>query len=262
MKNEFDLSTATGKTQGVLLDLKDNSAGTTDDEDMLSLASEHFLKIFVNETPVFQVVCSPFHLEELAVGRLISEGIIQSFDDIETVYRCETGARVKVFLKEKRDFTRVTDGLDVPSCCTDNKTFYQSKTEGLAPLTPIEWNKNDIKMLQNTLKNGLPLHCATHAVHAAILARDSQILFFSEDLGRHNALDKVIGYACMNGIDLSSCILFTSGRVPTDMVSKTIRARIPVLIGKGAPTVESVRLARDFNLELVRCLPGRQVMIY
>ena len=72
----------------------------------------------------------------------------------------------------------------------------------------------------------------------------------------------MIGYACMNDIDLSSCILFTSGRVPTDMVSKTIRARIPVLIGKGAPTVESVRLARDFNLELVRCLPGRQVMIY
>lgn len=260
----YDLSNAVEPVSGTLFDLKNQQAAALeeDDQELLNLASEHFLMIFVNETPVFQVICSPFQLKELAVGRLISEGIIQSYDEIESIYQCETGNRIKIYLKENCHFSSVSDGIQVASCCTDNKTFYRTRTEGLSAVTPIQWNKNDIPFLQKTLKNGLPLHGVTHAVHAAILARDSQILCYAEDLGRHNALDKVIGYAAMHKIPLYSCILFTSGRVPTDMVSKTIRAGIPVLIGKGAPTIESVQLAKEYNLELVRCIPGNRVFIY
>lgn len=262
MDKRVDLSDAYAPIHGKLFSLKEQKFTELKDMSMLDLACEHFMVIYVNETPIFQVVCSPFQLKELAIGRLITEGILSSYDEIDTIYQCESGSRIKIFLKQNRSFARVSDGIEVPSCCTDNKTFYRSKTQDLVAVTPIEWNHGDIDLLHQLIKKGLPLHCATHAVHAAALAKDGELLCYAEDLGRHNALDKVVGFAYMNDIDLHRCILYTSGRVPVDMVSKVIRSGIPVLIGKGAPTVESVRLAQEYHLELVRCIPGGQALIY
>lgn len=262
MDTHMDLSESFAQINGRLFSLKEQKFEILEDAAMLDLACEHFVVIYVNEVPVFQVVCSPFQLKELAIGRLLTEGILSSVDEIDTIYQCESGSRIKIFLKQEIPFSKISDGLEVASCCTDNKTFYRSRVSGLAPVTPIQWDRQDINMLQQLIKKGLPLHCATHAVHAAALAKDGELLCYAEDLGRHNALDKVIGHACMNGIDLRRCVLYTSGRVPVDMVSKVIRSGIPVLIGKGAPTVESVQLAQEYQLELVRCIPDGRVLIY
>ena len=96
-----------------------------------------------------------------------------------------------------------------------------------------------------------PLYQATQAVHSCALGRDGELLCLREDLGRHNALDKVIGCALLQGLDLSACMLFTTGRLPTDMLRKVIRAGIPLLISKTYPTELSVSLAKDTGLTLV-----------
>ena len=75
--------------------------------------------------------------------------------------------------------------------------------------------------------------------------------FKAEDIGRHNAVDKAVGYAVLNDIPLSECMIFTSGRVPVDMVEKVIVAGIPVLVSKSVPTAESVELAEECNLKLI-----------
>lgn len=79
-----------------------------------------------------------------------------------------------------------------------------------------------------------------------------------EDIGRHNALDKCIGYALLEQLDLSECILFTTGRVPTDMVQKVIAAGIPVLASKAVPTDQAIELAKKYHLNLIcRAWPDR-----
>jgi len=72
-----------------------------------------------------------------------------------------------------------------------------------------------------------------------------------EDIGRHNAFDKVVGWALLNGVDLAKCMLYTSGRVPSDMASKAIRAGIPILVSKSVATDQGVALARAYGLTLI-----------
>ena len=98
---------------------------------------------------------------------------------------------------------------------------------------------------------GLPLYRATHAVHSCLLLRAGKILYRCEDLGRHNALDKAVGSVLLAGVSLSECVLYTSGRVPMDMVRKAIRAGVPALVSKTMPTVQSLELAAEYGLQFV-----------
>ena len=98
---------------------------------------------------------------------------------------------------------------------------------------------------------GLPLYRATRAVHSCFVLHKGEIVFACEDLGRHNALDKAVGCAVLAGLPLAECVLYTSGRVPLDMVRKAIRAGVPVLVSKSMPTVQSAELAAEYGLQLV-----------
>ena len=77
------------------------------------------------------------------------------------------------------------------------------------------------------------------------------MLFSCEDIGRHNAIDKAVGYGLKEQIPLSECILYTSGRVPVDMAGKSIAAGVPILVSKQAPTAQAVELARRYGLVII-----------
>ena len=98
---------------------------------------------------------------------------------------------------------------------------------------------------------GLPLYRATRAVHSCFVLHEGRILCACEDIGRHNALDKAVGSVPLAGVPLSECVLYTSGRVPMDMVRKAIRAGVPALVSKTMPTVQSLELAAEYGLQLL-----------
>ena len=98
---------------------------------------------------------------------------------------------------------------------------------------------------------GLPLYQATHAVHSCFVLHRGRILCACEDIGRHNALDKAVGSVMLAGVPLHECVLYTSGRVPVDMVRKAIRAGVPALVSKTMPTVQSLELAQEYGLQLL-----------
>ena len=89
--------------------------------------------------------------------------------------------------------------------------------------------------------------------------QDGAVRFCCEDIGRHNALDKAIGRALLDGLDLSRCVLFSSGRIPADMMEKAIRARVPVLVSNAVPTAQAVDLARRYRVVLI-CSARRDSM--
>ena len=118
-------------------------------------------------------------------------------------------------------------------------------------MEPIRWENEWIFDLARRFRAGMPLHRETFSAHCAFLQRRGKLLYAGEDIGRHNAVDKAVGFALLRNIPLSECVLFTSGRVPSDMVEKAVAAGIPVLASKASPTAEAVRLAQDAGLTLI-----------
>ena len=216
-----------------------------------ALTVEHAAAILVNEQPAFRVVCTPEYLPQLALGRLLTEGWIHSAEQVQQVAVCAQGLKISVYLDHPLPSRQAT-AQDVPSCCTDNLTLASPvELEPLRPVPQMEFDPDWLQDLTWAMDAGLPLYRATRAVHSCILMRAGQILYQCEDLGRHNALDKVVGCALLDGVPLEECVLYTSGRVPLDMVRKVIRAGVPVLVSKTMPTVQSLELAQEYGLTLL-----------
>lgn len=217
------------------------------------LVAEHTMEIYLNDTPAYEVVCSPTDLPELVLGRLLSNSVIQSTDEVELLYLCENGLRAKVYLPKWEPATEHPGVEQVSTCCTGNRTIADLFRNQTPPrhLRPIAYEQRWIFRLAEAMKEDMPLYAATHGTHSCLLMHKGEILRRAEDIGRHNALDKVLGWALMQGIPLEECIVYTSGRIPVDMVMKVIRAGVPVLASKAMPTRESVLLAEEFGLSLI-----------
>ena len=227
------------------------------------VAAEHWMEIWLQDRPAMRVVCTPEHLDELAVGRLLTEGLIADPDDIEELYICEYGLRARITLRpEARAPLAEAEAPEVASCCTDNRTLLRRRLEEAGPVRPIPWEPEWLIRLQEKMRGGEPLYEATHAVHACYLARGEELLCCREDIGRHNALDKVVGWAALQGIDLRECLLFTTGRMPSDMVSKAIRSRVPILVSKTFPTDQGLRLARQARLTLITVRGNGELIVW
>ena len=232
-------------------------------EAFFSVAAEHFMDVFLNEQRAMQVVCTPQHLDELVVGRLITEGLVSSTEDIETLYICDRGLRARVMLRPGAE-TQLSkaEGVTVSTCCTDNRTLMESRNGALTPVSPIPWDKEWVLEALGRMRREEPLYEQTHAVHSCFLVRAGRVLCCREDIGRHNALDKAVGWACINGIDLKECLLFTTGRMPSDMVTKAVRCGVPILASKTYPTDQGIAVAKENRLTLITLRPGGEWILW
>lgn len=229
--------------------------------------TEHLLEVFVNGQLTMKLVCTPQNLPELLLGRLLTEGIIQKAEDVAEIRVNEEGTQARITLTNqdakvtevrKKNSTYVEE---TPSSCTANHVLNDYFMSEKLPekIQPIKWEREWIFAMADAMADGMPIHEQTWSTHSAFIATEGKMLFSCEDIGRHNALDKCIGYALREGISLGKCICYTSGRVPTDMVMKIIRAGIPVFASKAAPTKEAVALAKEYNLTLI-CAARRDRM--
>lgn len=213
--------------------------------------AEHACVLYVNEQPAFRVVCTPELLPQLALGRLLTEGWIASAAEVQQIAVCAEGLKIQVYLRHPLS-ARSAAAQDVSSCCTDNIAL-GSPVE-LLPLRTVprlELSPEWVETLTAAMSSGLPLYRATRAVHSCFVLHAGRIVCACEDIGRHNALDKAVGCALLAGIPLRESVLYTSGRIPLDMVRKAIRAGVPALISKSMPTVQSVELAAEYGLQLL-----------
>lgn len=213
--------------------------------------TEHTVEVFVNDRLAMRLVCTPSYLKELIVGRCITAGYIKSPTDIEQLYICESGHTAKVFLKEScTEFLSEEIGIE-PSCCTANQVFLKQEAVLLRHLESTEWEPEWVFELTEAFREDSVLHRTTQGTHSAYLAMAGKVLFSAEDIGRHNALDKVVGYMYLHDLAPEKCMLFTTGRLPRDMVIKAAAARIPLLISKAVPTAEGITAAKQYGVTLI-----------
>ncbi len=118
-------------------------------------------------------------------------------------------------------------------------------------IEPIEWTDKQVYFLAKVFLEYEGIHTYTSAAHMAVLAKGDDVLCVMEDISRHCAIDKVVGYALINGIDLSQCMIYSSGRIQLDTVRKLVNAGVPVLVSKSVPTLEAIELAKQKGITII-----------
>ncbi|MBE0431532.1 MAG: formate dehydrogenase accessory sulfurtransferase FdhD [Dehalococcoidia bacterium] len=243
--------------------LRLSERGNTYVEDVV--AREWPLTIVLNNRELATLLCSPTNLTYLAIGFLLSEGLLKSKDDIK-----------RITVDEQRGVARVETGEDedsegevlfrrfITSGCGRGVSFYnvtdvqdQAKVE-----SSLEVSKPEILTLVREFQHRSQTYRTTGGVHSAALCDTSEVLVFSEDIGRHNAIDKIVGECVLNGIATADRILLTSGRISSEILLKVARRNIPMIVSKSAPTSLGLKLAVDLGVTLVGFVRGRRMNVY
>lgn len=212
---------------------------------------EHRMQVIVNDKKIMSLVCTASYLPELVVGRLMSEGMLQDINDIEKINICEFGTRARVNLREGVSLDLGTKDDEVSSCCTDNQSLFKTRKMPERITNQKEFKSDEIFKMAESFNSDTKLHKGTFGTHSAYLFYNGDIVFVAEDIGRHNALDKAIGYMYMNKMKSEDCAVFSTGRIPIDMVRKAIYAKLGILVSKAVPTANAIDLAKEYNLKLV-----------
>lgn len=218
-----------------------------------AVAVEHTTRIFVNGKPWVALLSSPVDLEELAVGFLQSEGVIEKLEDIQSVE--QKGGDVWIELRRQ---------LERPDhIITSGGGRTASVDWGLEPLEGGEsFDPRSLIALSEAFAGYSQVWKATHGVHSAALCTPSQILVFKEDLGRHNAVDKVFGHCLLRGINYEGMILFLSGRISSEMVLKAARRRIPLVASLASPTDKALEIAKGLRVTVVGSARGGRLKVF
>ncbi len=235
------------------------------------LANEEPLEIRVNDDPVSVTLRTPGHDVELALGFLFTEGILQERSDIAEVREENVGrgSTVRVFLQPGVQWDPA--GLArhfyaTSSCGVCGKAAIEAvRRRGLVPPDRgFRIQAEVLAVLPERLRQAQTLFNRTGGLHAAALFDATGALeVVREDVGRHNAVDKVIGWALREGrLPLARSVLLVSGRGGFEIVQKAIAAGLPVLACVSAPSSLAVRLAREFSLTLVGFLRGSRFVVY
>jgi FdhD protein len=175
-----------------------------------------------------------------------NESVIGAISEVEHIQANVAGTVVDVFLN-RSDFSPPRRMI-LTSGCGGGITL-QYLTESYPPLeTDFATTPEVIVQRMRDLQGAARLYNQVRGVHTAVLANTERLLASAEDIGRHNAVDKIAGKALQAGIDTRDCLILTSGRISSEMLGKARRMRVPVVASRTSPTSISVRLAEVWNI--------------
>lgn len=247
------------------------------------VAAEEPLQLSIDREAWTVVMRTPGHDVELALGLMFGERIIDAVADVERVLASAEvdaeeaaagGLRVERVLLEsnaidvhlaKRRRPRPARSMPVTSACgICGQTTLEDLAADLPPLREgMHLDPAILATLAGLLRAEQSVFEQTGGLHAAgLFTPDGRALVIREDIGRHNAVDKVVGWARVNAIDTTATVLAVSGRVGFEVAQKAIAASIPGIVAVGAPSSLAVAAARRFDLTLVGFLRGRRFNVY
>ena len=238
-----------------------------------SLAAEEPLEIRVGGSPLTVTMRTPGNDLELAAGLLLTEGIIQSRDQITSIRSTvqQNGTTANIVEEDLKDTPFDSADLQrnffaASSCGICGKTSIGAiRRRDLRPPDPaFRVDPEMLCALPERLRTQQEVFSRTGGLHAAALFdKTGAVLALREDIGRHNAVDKAIGWALLEGrLPLSSHVMLVSGRGGFEIVQKALAAGIPILASVSAPSSLAVKLARELGVTLVGFLRGRRFVVY
>ncbi|MBP7769516.1 MAG: formate dehydrogenase accessory sulfurtransferase FdhD [Aliarcobacter sp.] len=225
---------------------------------------ESRLNLFLNGEKAISMMCIPKDQDAHAIGFLMSENVISSIDDIEELTISEDGLRVDVKAKIDEDsLQNLYKEKTLVSGCGGGIT---GNIEGSLE---IPFNQTAFKIKPETISNEIKifyreseLYNLTGCVHKAMIYLLDGTTITAEDIGRHNAIDKVVGKCKLLGLDTTKSVLFVSGRLSSEMVTKAVMHRVPIIVSRTAPTYLGVQTAHKHGVTLIGFARGRKMNLY
>jgi FdhD protein len=253
-----------------VLRVADGRASTARDR----VAHEEPLEIQLAGAPLAVLMRTPGHDLELVTGFVLTERVVDAADDVESVRHCNDSPHeaednvVRVTLREgqRPDLERLRRNLFASSSCgVCGKATLENALATAPPLDdPTRVAASVLSGLPGRLRAAQPVFDETGGLHAAgLFDRDGRLLVAREDVGRHNAVDKVVGWAARAGrLPLAGGVLMVSGRASFEIVQKALAARIPIVAAVSAPSSLAVSLAGAAGIALVGFLRGSACNVY
>jgi len=229
------------------------------------VAEEAEFTLFVNGEEFASFLCTPADQINLGLGYLVSEGIIQKQTDVLLINFQEMEHYVDIRLEPSIKVINKNEVKKVlTSGCGKGSIFLKSLREiNLLSSSPVlEIHSSFIYSLMQKFQKMSELFLQTGGVHSVGLCTPAEILFHKEDIGRHNAVDKILGECLSQNLVTSDKILLLSGRMATEIVQKAGRAGIQILLSKSAPTSMAIDMANKIGMTLVGFVRGERMNVY
>jgi FdhD protein len=231
------------------------------------VAEEKPFYLFVNKTFWATILCSPTNLRELAVGHFLSEGILKSTDEIEEIVlkkpesTCHVKLKPEINVEDRVKISRLHARV-IPSACGSGSPYqYTGKTPEVK--SNLKVKAQVIFESVNQLNFKAEGFRRTGGLHvAAIYKADGKLVALAEDVGRHNAVDKVIGMTALNKVDFGCCFLALSGRMSGDVAFKAAKVGLPIIASLAAALSSGIATAEAANLTLCGFVRGKRINIY
>ena len=235
------------------------------------VAEEKPLHIFLNQTHYVTILCSPNQLKELSVGHVLSEGIVKSINEIREIHleadgKCRIRIKPGIDAEKRISISQPFARLIVSACGSPDYWPLSKLIDRLAlPQVPLD-STVEAKVISESVRSLNKLaetYRKTGGVHiAALYSVKGELIACAEDVGRHNAVDKVIGAGLLRKIDFKNCFLAASGRLTGDIVLKAARMRIPIIASMTAAIDSGVDIARRTGVTLIGFVRGKRMSIF
>ena len=236
------------------------------------VASEAPLEVRIGGVPTTVLMRTPGHDEELVSGFLYNEGVVSSAEDIVSIGPSHAspedvgGSVINVQLAAGQSRETLDRAFYSNASCgvCGKKTIESLEVKGVIARARLAVRRSILGSLPGRLRDAQTTFAKTGGIHASgLFTAEGELVVLREDVGRHNALDKIIGWALSEGkLPLSDYVLLVSGRVSYEIVQKAVVAAIPVIAAVGAPSSLAVDLAERFHLTLVGFLKPDSMNIY
>jgi FdhD protein len=222
------------------------------------VADERRLRILLNGKEVLKMYCSPIMIRELVAGFLTTEGIINGgwcAERMSIIYDEEIVVDVPVEGEVHLEGGAITSG------CVGGMTFERPMTEETVS-DNLQIEKHKLRDLFQKFQTRSELYNITGCIHSAAISDGDHIIVCGEDIGRHNAVDKVIGYCVLENLPLQDKIILVSGRLSSEMATKCARWGIPVVVSRAAPTALAIKIAQQRGITMIGFMRGKRLNIY
>jgi FdhD protein len=221
---------------------------------------ERPLTLFLNGQEIVTMMTIGDHPNYLAVGYLLNQNMLRADDQITGIDYDEELETVVVRTNRRTDFEKKLRKKTLTSGCAQGTVFgdLMEKFEDIRLARDEVLKTSWLYTLTKKINTVPSLYLAAGAIHGCVLCEEDRPLIYMEDVGRHNAIDKIAGYMQLHGIGSERKIFYTTGRLTSEMVIKTVQMRIPILISRSGFTAWGVELARKAGLTLIGRAKGKR----